>query len=158
MTQMTFKADDKCCHCFRDFADHNYVPDSIDEYACPVNQQESCYGYFTGGDPRKFFPDAEDCTPEELANHKRACEEADRLEAARDLPCPSGWYGNVHITKAPFGIGVSTIEVETCFELLEQEHRGESCPLCGSQCLDAVRFPGSVFCNECERMEVRDEH
>jgi len=26
------EAYDKCKHCFRDFADHNYVKDSIDEY------------------------------------------------------------------------------------------------------------------------------
>jgi len=26
------EAYDKCKHCFRDFADHNYVKDSIDKY------------------------------------------------------------------------------------------------------------------------------
>ena len=38
------------------------------------------YGYFHGGDPRDFFPDAEVCTAEEMAAHKAACEAWDRGE------------------------------------------------------------------------------
>ena len=109
-----------CINCYREFADHNYVPDSIDQYKCPVPVQESYYGYFSGGDPRKFHPDYEDCTPEEIANHKRACEEADAAEAGRSLPNPSGFYGAVHILKAPFGIGVQTVEYESFFEEMEE--------------------------------------
>lgn len=26
-----------------------------------------------------------------------------------------------------------------------------TCEHCGSRCLDAARFPGQVFCNECEK-------
>jgi hypothetical protein len=118
------KADAKCANCYRDFADHNYIADSINEWRCPVNQQESFYGYFTGGDPRQFHPDAEECSPEELANHKRACEEANALESGRNLECPSGWItwegGGIHVLNAPFGIGVGTIEIETSFEELEE--------------------------------------
>ncbi len=118
------KADDKCNNCYRDFADHNYVAGSIDQYTCPVKQQESVYGYFCGGDPRSFYPDYESCTPEEIANHKAACETAEQLATARDLPCPSGWERladgtAIHVTRSPFGIGVSTFEEEAFFEPLE---------------------------------------
>jgi len=119
------KADCKCRWCYRDFADHNYVKDSIDKYECPFPQQESTYGYFCGGDPRDFHPDHECCTPEEIQRHKEACEDAERLESSRDLPCPSGWIrtpdGCAHILRAPFGIGVSTIETLNYFEALETE-------------------------------------
>lgn len=35
---------------------------------------ECVYGFFTGGDPRNFFPDAESCLEDELENHRKACE------------------------------------------------------------------------------------
>jgi hypothetical protein len=111
----------KCANCGRDFADHNYVAGSIDEYTCPQPQQETVYGYFTGGDPRDFHPDFEDSTPEEIANWRAACIEANKLAVSRNLPCPSGWErlpdGSVaHVLRAPFGIGVSTISIESSFE------------------------------------------
>jgi hypothetical protein len=78
--------------------------------------KESVYGYFPGGDPRKFEPDAEVCTPEELAAHREACAAAD---AAGDVDCPPGhgalvrdgevigiWHGG------PFGVGSYEIEVD----------------------------------------------
>lgn len=74
------KADDKCCHCFRDFADHNYVPDSINKWACPVPQYDTHYGYACSDN---FMPDP---------------------EYGEDSP-----------------IGVSVIEYESFFELLEEE-------------------------------------
>lgn len=113
-----------CINCYREFADHNYVPNSIDQYKCPEPVRESYYGYFNGGDPRDFHPDAEDCTPEELANHKKACEEAEATEAGRNIPNPSGWIkyegGMIHVLNAPFGIGVQTVEYESFFEELEE--------------------------------------
>lgn len=114
----------KCAHCYRDFADHDYVEGSIDQYRCPVPQQEQGYGYFCGGDPRLFFPDHEDSTPEEIANWKAACDKADELESARNLECPSGWVrladGIVaHVTNAPFGIGMYTVEFESFFEPID---------------------------------------
>ncbi len=114
----------KCANCYRDFADHNYVAGSIGEYACPVKSQEACYGYFTGGDPRLFHPDHEDSTPEEIANWKAACDKADELQSAANLPCPSGWErlpdGTVaHVLRAPFGIGMCFVEFETTFEPID---------------------------------------
>lgn len=74
-------------------------------------------------------PAREDCTPEELANHKRACEAAEK-HGLSDLECPSFFFkdekGNVgHVLKAPFGIGVQVYEEETFFEELDESDRLE---------------------------------
>ena len=119
-----------CSNCYREFADHNYVADSIDKYKCPIPHQECFYGYFAGGDPRSFHPDYEDCTPEEIANHKRAGEAAEK-HGRSDLECPSFFFkdasGNVgHVLKAPFGIGVQTLEVETYFEEMDERDESET--------------------------------
>jgi len=44
------------------------------------------YGHFHGGDPRSFFPDAECCTPDEMAAHRAACEAANRGEPSAAVP------------------------------------------------------------------------
>lgn len=101
-----------CKHCGQDI--HEHVADSDPAWMCHYEyQREPCYGYFSGGDPRDFHPDCEDSTPEEIANWKQACIEAERLQEKRELPCPSGWGrladGTVfHMLRAPFGIGVCT--------------------------------------------------
>lgn len=108
-----------CKHCGEPFEEH--MQDGEPLYMCPPEcQMGSCYGYFTGGDPRNFFPDGEDMnSPEELANHKRACEEAQRIDKSSDLPCPSGWVRGpgfvAHVLVAPFGIGVQNYP-PTCYE------------------------------------------
>lgn len=75
-----------------------------------AQDEASGYGCYHGGDPRMFHPDSESCTPEELAAHKKACDEWTEAENAAkpspDAPCPSGWIGpNIHVNVAPFGIG-----------------------------------------------------
>lgn len=79
--------------------------------------EEYGYGGFLGGDPRDFQPDSECCSPEELAAHKEACALFDTAEKEgrkiEELPCESGWVGNVHITKTRFGIGNYKIKVPT---------------------------------------------
>jgi hypothetical protein len=120
------KPDSRCANCNREFADHNYIPDSIDQYQCPYPAQESMYGHFHGGDPRNFHPDYECCSEEEIANHRKACNLWNASEAKGETPepekCPSGWIYDddgkplVHILRAPYGIGVYTIEMEQFFE------------------------------------------
>ena len=76
----------------------------------------SYYGYFCGGDPRKFRPDVESCSKKEIENHKAACRLWDEAEARGETPkpeaCPSGWLRNksgklvMHVLRAPYGIGV----------------------------------------------------
>lgn len=102
------KPDAKCSNCGRDFADHNYLANSIDGWQCPDPYYEMGYGYFTSGDPRHFFPDAESCSPAELANHRKACDEWDRgLKTEYRGGCGS---------HTPFGIGMYRVEFESTFE------------------------------------------
>ena len=119
----------RCRNCGAEFADHAYVPDSIDEYKCPHAVCEGHYGYFTGGDPRDFHPDYECCSPDELENHRRACELWNDAESRGETPepekCPSGWiYADdgtpiCHVLRAPYGIGMVTVTFETTFEAVE---------------------------------------
>jgi hypothetical protein len=60
------------------------------------------YGFFPGGDPRLFEPDP-DSTPEELENHRLACEAWNRGECTS---APDGqWVGKVHLLRCQFGLG-----------------------------------------------------
>ena len=80
------------------------------------------YGFFCGGDPRKFHPDGEGCTEEEMANHAAACKLWDEAEARGETPtpeaCPSDLAHDdagkpgMHILSAPYGIGTYEYEVE----------------------------------------------
>ena len=124
---MEVEAYDRCTNCHREFADHDYVQDSINEYRCPVDNRELVYGYFCGGDPREFFPDRESCTSGEIANHKAACELWDDAESKGEVPkpeeCPSGWIYHeqtgeriAHVLRAPYGIGCYAVEHEQFWE------------------------------------------
>ncbi len=79
---------------------------------------EMGYGFYCGGDPRKFFPDEESCSEKEIENHKKACQLWNEMEAKGEAPtpekCPSGWNEDhtVHILRAPYGIGSYEYEVE----------------------------------------------
>ena len=80
------------------------------------------YGFFCGGDPRKFYPDTQSCSEAELLNHKLACELWDKMGAKGEIPtpekCPSEWVFDkngkpiMHILRAPYGIGGYEYEVE----------------------------------------------
>ena len=80
------------------------------------------YGFFCGGDPRKFHPDGEGCTEKEMANHAAACKLWDEAEARGETPtpeaCPSdlayddAGKPGMHILSAPYGIGTYEYEVE----------------------------------------------
>lgn len=71
------------------------------------------YGFFIGGDPRRFSPDEESSTSEEIAAWKAACAEAEADEKARDLASPCGPEIVEHegrnvpafVDRAPFGLG-----------------------------------------------------
>jgi hypothetical protein len=128
---MKLKAYDQCHNCGKDFADHNYVEGDL--YQCPYPSQESGYGYFHGGDPRNFHPDGECCSPDEIANHRKACQLWDEAEAKGKTPepeeCPSGWifdeHGKpiAHVLRSPYGIGIYTYEMEQYFELHEPHEK-----------------------------------
>lgn len=130
------KADMRCCNCGREFADHDYVPDSITDYKCPVTLTEELYGYYHGGDPCKFYPDFDCCSDVELGNWQAACmlwNEAERRGVTpKPESCPSGWvYGMdgrplYHVLRAPYGIGTYLIEVESYFDPAEETEEREA--------------------------------
>lgn len=63
------------------------------------------YGLFPGGDPRDFLPDAEDCTPEEIAAWEAACAEWDRGEGTDRGPGCATMGDSSAWTGTGFGIG-----------------------------------------------------
>lgn len=119
----------RCRNCGREFADHNYVKDSIDKYKCPHPGQDAVYGGFHGGDPRNFHPDGECTTDSERAAHKKACELFDEAEAKGIEPtpeaCPSGWKElggtRVHVFSCPYGLGMNVHEYDQFFEAFETD-------------------------------------
>ncbi len=77
------------------------------------------YGFFCGGDPRKFTPDEEVCSEEEIAAHKKACAEWDagdrtEHEPHRHVPLvtgdgrTSGWTSY----SGSFGMGAYEVQDE----------------------------------------------
>lgn len=125
----------RCVNCGAEFADHNYVPDSMTKYKCPRPHQECGYGFFCGGDPRDFHPDHECCDAKEIENHRHACELWDEAEERGETPepekCPSGWVYDaegkplMHVLRAPYGIGTYTMEWEQFFEAVEHDYEDE---------------------------------
>lgn len=104
------EATDRCENCGEDFADHNYVPNSISTYLCPHERQmNQGYGYgYDRSRPDCFSPDHESCSEGELANHKRALEHFQECQAAgKEFVCPPGSWG----------IGVYWDSVQTEFKL-----------------------------------------
>lgn len=69
------------------------------------------YGYFPGGDPRNFTPDAECCTETELKNYERAVEllengKIDEASGQHHWPIFNDKGERIgHTTAAPFGMG-----------------------------------------------------
>lgn len=73
------------------------------------------YGFYHGGDPRRFHPDCQSCSEVEITAHKHACALWDQAESRGDAPpdaeCESGWIYDkdgkpvMHVLKSSFGIG-----------------------------------------------------
>jgi hypothetical protein len=105
------EATDICQHCHHEFADHNYVPDSIDRYTCPWPiQSETTHGIGYGRDhnPHCFSPDHECCSAYELAAWNKACEAWDKAEATGvKYYRPAGRWG----------LGIYWYETQTEFKL-----------------------------------------
>jgi hypothetical protein len=76
------------------------------------------YGGFYGGDPRKFHPDEECCSPAEIEAHRRACAEWDKGNCPPDPPLHEMHHDPVtgelimHIARNPFGIGITVHDDE----------------------------------------------
>lgn len=74
--------------------------------------EDSGYGFFPGGDPRRFTPDPECSTEAERAAHKAACAAWDRGETTAGQEARPYWVGGedgkavAHVTPSGFGLGV----------------------------------------------------
>lgn len=106
---LTMLATDKCRNCGEEFGDHSYVHGAEVEWKCPHNHQDTGYGFFIGGDPRRFFPDPDGCSIAEIENHRIACEAWNQSELDGVVPEPVR-------PRATFGIGVYTCEWEQYWE------------------------------------------
>ena len=75
--------------------------------ALPFMEAESVingYGYYRPTNPHDFHPDHDICTEDEIAHHKAACAAYDAGNYRDDYG--DGWLSsNLHVTKAPWGIG-----------------------------------------------------
>lgn len=106
---MDVKATDICKNCGDEFANHEYVKDSITQYKCPVPHQDSGYGYgYRGIDPNLYHPDYQCCHPDEIQRWKDACDTVNRGEKYE------GGYS--------WGIGVYCFEYDQYFEPREDDY------------------------------------
>lgn len=98
-------------------------PIDLLERALPFIQEGGTiqgYGFHRPANPNDFFPDHEACSPQEIENHKAACEAWNRGEYKPNPDDESGWRGNMHILKAPWGIGRYSYMREDAAELVKQ--------------------------------------
>ena len=86
-----------------------------------IAEPQRVYGFFQGGDPRDFSPDAEASSEAERAAHKAAC---GAFTADKPLP---GCCEHVKddkgkmvmiLTKAPFGLGINNYQDEDAARFL----------------------------------------
>ena len=81
-----------------------------------AKHEHTGYGFFPGGDPRRFHPD-DSATPEEIATHKAVCGAWDKgtVEMApQDPDCLhlDGGSAKAIMTRCQFGLGVYTYDCE----------------------------------------------
>jgi hypothetical protein len=111
-----FRATEQCKNCGDEFANHEYVKDSITQYKCPHPHQEPGYGYgYRGLNPHQYHPDYECCHPDEIQRWKDACETVER--------------GEVYAGGYSWGIGTYVIEFDQFFAPREHnyERSGDDC-------------------------------
>jgi hypothetical protein len=85
-----------------------------------AHSEEGGYGFARPSNPHDFSPDQECCTPEEISNHKAACEAFDRGDYQHDEW--DGWNEDhtIHVLKAPWGIGIYTMRDKWAGETLDK--------------------------------------
>lgn len=82
--------------------------------------QQTSYGFFLGGDPRRFSPDEEMCSPEELALHKADCARAERGEPLEGAAGSDRVRGS---GKPGYGMGTTACEDEQLVDWCERLER-----------------------------------
>lgn len=94
-------------------------------YVEDAAREESTYGHFPGGDPRRFRPDPIDdgTTEEEMARWKADCAAAEQGQIQQD---PAGrWIvlgegAAVHILRGKYGLGAYTYRDERAVALRDE--------------------------------------
>ncbi len=104
----------KCIICNKNREEHNEKLD------CP---EYTIYGYYTGTDPRKFQPDKESCSEEEIQNWLKCCELWNDLESKGVDPTKS---------LKPTSIGIGTYTAESGTKYTEVLHWLHSEPTSGN--------------------------
>lgn len=112
--------------------------------------QQPIYGYPCVTDPRDFLPDAECCSPAELAAHKLACQTFGTPDYQPPAGCTtdydeSGQFVR-HVLRTSWGIGTNLVAScdtchEPCSDLITCHDCGgylEFCGVCwsGHDCID----------------------
>ncbi len=89
------------------------------------------YGFFPGGDPRQFNPDEEMDSPQELENHRLACEAWDKGDQqviqSGCMVMPDGSIRNI----SHFGLGTYWREDDECPDCGGEGGIEEPCEVCG---------------------------
>lgn len=82
-----------------------------------TKSQEYGYGFYRPDNPHDFTPDADQCSDDEIAAHKAACEAYDKGEYTHEHSGCSH-EGSMHILYAPWGIGSYVIRDDEAEELI----------------------------------------
>jgi len=89
-----------------------------------MNPEIPYRGTFRGGDPRKFIPDTDACTPEQIENWKAFCRIWNAAESAGDTLPPEPMQDSPE--NSAFGIGYQgTIEIEARDEATDFQNRSD---------------------------------
>ena len=97
------------------------------------------YGFPCVSNPNDFSPDPECCTPEEIACHRKACENWGKPEFEPNKGCYAEYddHGIIkHVSRTSWGTGVNLISV--CDECGEPANNLLTCHECGPE-----------FCESC---------
>lgn len=113
--------------------------------------EQGIYGFPCVSDPNDFTPDAESCSPEELAAHKRACETYGTPDYQPNRGCTTerSEDGQMvrHVLRTSWGIGVNILRC--CDGCSEPVNAPTTCYDCGGG-LDFCEVCWPKHAEECE--------
>jgi len=77
--------------------------------------KEYAYGFFPGGDPRKFYPDTESCTEEEIKLYREHCALWDQGFRPADAVKTCEWIhgengSTIHVARSAYGLGTYSFD------------------------------------------------
>jgi hypothetical protein len=103
------------------------------------------YGFPCVRDPNDFSPDAECCSPEELAAHRRACDTYGTPAYEPNRGCYAEYDADgrlvKHVTRTSWGIGFNSIIETQCDACGSVENQTIHCWECGGDFCCASCWP-----------------